>query len=135
MSVAWYFYVQLYYILPDEFGKRLATEISKRIYEGVISGVSADDIFVYDNTDPRYKVYMNPQRTETSIKIRFAVILTKAPPPDWSVQSELAGPLLVPGCTRSTGQRYRAHPFKVLSNHGVYKFAVCPQRPWRRAAV
>jgi hypothetical protein len=93
-SVLWWIYVQITYVLPAEdraqaslervnetkseevIRTRISEELSRRIFEGVIVGVSEEDMFVYDFSNPYYKLYVYPVTNQVPMVDRFIIIFT-----------------------------------------------------------
>jgi len=81
VTVAWWMFVQLNYVLPyskEQFDKQVSAEFSKRVFEGVIQGADDDDIFLAGATK-KYTIYLYPVRNTAPMQLLFAVLLSEGP--------------------------------------------------------
>lgn len=89
VSVGWWIYVERNYVLPERpaaLNELISQELSRRIFEGTIRGVSTDDMFIQDLGNPDYKLYPYVAETDRLRVVRFVVIFSKEPPKDLVVQ-------------------------------------------------
>jgi hypothetical protein len=76
VSVIWWGYVQ-YTFNTENFNKKLSQEINRRVFQGIIYGADDNDMFIYQFDNPQYSVYIFPQRNQTPMLVRYAVIFSK----------------------------------------------------------
>lgn len=91
LSVSWWLYVQMRLTLPsyeNQIENRVSAEISKRIFEGVIRGTNDDDMFISDNANSTYRIYLFPLRNQVPMIVHFAVIFTQTPQPNSLIHVE-----------------------------------------------
>jgi hypothetical protein len=82
VSITWWGYVQLNYVLPVQqaaVDARISDAINKRIFEGTIKGVSPDDMFINDFANPDYHLYFYPIPNQIPLTMRYAIIFKNIP--------------------------------------------------------
>lgn len=89
ISITWWIYVQLGYVLPDRdaaLEARLEQRLAKRVFEGTILGVTDDDMFLdYNFANNGYRLYVYPIENQNPRIIKYVIIFQNDPTKDLTV--------------------------------------------------
>ena len=82
LSVVWFVHLQVTLFVPQQqrdFKEKIISEASSRIIEGVIRGISEQDMFIPDFGSNEYRLYIYKESTQSPMVARFVVIFKEAP--------------------------------------------------------
>ena len=88
ISTGWWFYVQSAYVLPAQsaaIDEKISEAINNRIYEGRITNVSPDDVFL-DLPAAKYRLYTQLVENTRPLVYRYVIIFQHDPKKDAVVE-------------------------------------------------
>lgn len=122
VSITWWLFVQVHYVLPNQdatFETKISEAIKKRIFEGTITNVSQEDMFIEGGPNPEYHLYVRLIENQQPQVYRYVIIFQQDPKKDSLV--------VFPYMTRTTFRNISSGSFSGFPEMATARIPLCPK--------